>query len=238
MNSLKKLFNSVCGASSFHGFSELRKLFIMCFCIGYSGALIRKDNETGPFRAFNVSLSGLLKNKYYSKFHFIFFVIFSFFLVETSIQADEVEFFDQGFGDFSEELETAKEEGKSGVFIFFEMDECPFCHRMKTTVLNQPEVVSFYKKHFKIFMINIDGDVEMTDFQGNVTTQKEFSFKQQRVRATPVFAFFDLSGKRVVKYTGPTSSVEEFIWLGEFMLNGGYKKSSFTRYKRNRRKNG
>ncbi|RDH81291.1 MAG: thioredoxin [endosymbiont of Galathealinum brachiosum] len=174
--------------------------------------------------------------KYYSKSSFLFFIFILSVSIQTRIHAEELVFFDQGFGDFSEELETAREEGKAGVFIFFEMDECPFCHRMKTTVLNQPEVVSFYKEHFKIFLVNIDGDVEMTDFQGNVTTQKDFSFKQQRVRATPVFAFFDLDGNRVVKYTGPTSSVEEFIWLGEYMVNGEYKKSSFTRYKRARRK--
>jgi len=169
-------------------------------------------------------------------------VIYIFFIVVLSITglsksyASDLAFFDQGFGDFSDELKIAKEEGKSGVLIFFEMDECPFCHRMKTTILNQPEVISFYKKHFKIFIVNIDGDVEMTDFQGKVMTQKQFSFEQQRVRATPVFAFFDLSGKRVVKYTGPTSTVEEFLMLGEFMLSGEYKNSSFTRYKRARRK--
>ena len=41
-------------------------------------------------------------------------------------------FFDETFGDFTEELTHAREQGKVGVFVFFEMDECPFCHRMKT----------------------------------------------------------------------------------------------------------
>ena len=174
-------------------------------------------------------------NKSYLQINLVLCIVMLVISMQTKLYASEEVFFDTSFGDFSEELETAKEEGKKGVFIFFEMDECPFCHRMKTTVLNQPDVISFYKKHFKIFQVNIEGDVEMTDFQGNETTQKDFSFKQQRVRATPVFAFFDLNGKRVVKYTGPTSSVKEFIWLGEYMVNEDYKKSSFTRYKRARR---
>jgi len=175
-------------------------------------------------------------NKSCLQINLVLFIVMLVISMQAKLHASELAFFDKSFGDFSEELEIAKEEGKKGVFIFFEMDECPFCHRMKTTVLNQPEVISFYKKHFKIFEVNIEGDVEMTDFQGNETTQKDFSFKQQRVRATPVFAFFDLSGQRVVKYTGPTSSVKEFIWLGEYMLGEEYKKSSFTRYKRARRK--
>ena len=152
-----------------------------------------------------------------------------------SLNSAELEFFDQTFGDFSEELVLAKEEGKKGVFIFFEMDECPFCHRMKTTILNQPQVIAYYKKHFKIFHVDIEGDVEMTDFQGNVTTQKDFAFKQHRVRATPVLAFFDLSGQRITRYTGPTSSLDEFMLLGEFVVSDAYKETSFTRFKRDHR---
>jgi len=175
----------------------------------------------------------MIKN--HSRLVFLLSVTLFCFSALFRVSASEPVFFDQTFGDFSEELALAKEEGKAGVFIFFEMDECPFCHRMKTTVLNQPQVISFYKKHFKIFEVNIESDVEMTDFQGNEMTQKDFSFKQNRVRATPVFAFFDLTGSRVVKYTGPTSSAEEFLWLGEYMVNSEYKKSSFTRYKKARR---
>jgi len=115
------------------------------------------------------------------------------------------------------------------------MDECPFCHRMKTTVLNQPDVIEYFKKHFKIFQVDIEGDIEMTDFDGNVTTQKDFAFKQHRVRATPVIAFFDLSGQRMTRYTGATSSKEEFMLLGEYVVNDHYKQTSFTRFKREQR---
>lgn len=156
-------------------------------------------------------------------------------LLPPTLSSAELEFFDQSFGDFAEELAIAKEEGKQGIFLFFEMDECPFCHRMKTTILNQPQVLSYYKKHFKIYQIDIEGDIEMTDFQGQVTTQKDFAFKQHRVRATPVMAFFDLSGQRIARYTGPASSTQEFLMLGEFVVSGAYKKTSFTRYKRDRR---
>jgi len=159
-----------------------------------------------------------------------------FLLIQFSTHADELELFDQSFGDFSEELSLAKEEGKSGIFIFFQMDDCPFCHRMKTTILNQTDVVAYFKKHFKIFQVDIEGDIEMTDFDGTVTTQKDFPLKKHSVRATPVMAFFDLTGKRIVRYTGATSTKAEFMLLGEYVLNQHYKTSSFTRYKRQQRK--
>jgi len=143
-------------------------------------------------------------------------------------------FFDQSLGDFSEELQNARDQGKTGVLLFFEQEECPFCHRMKTTVLNRAEVQDYYKEHFLIFPVDIEGDVEMVDFEGNTRTQKDFAFNEHRVRATPVFAFFDLNGKLVTRYTGATRDAEEFLWLGEYVVQGAYKEMTFPRYKRQR----
>ncbi len=162
----------------------------------------------------------------------------------TAVQADGMvkqpveNFFDQSLGDFSEELETAKEGGKKGLLIMFEMDECPFCHRMKTTVLNRQDVQDYFREHFLILPLDVEGDVEVTDFQGRSVSQKNFAEKQHRVRATPVFAFFDLNGKMVAKYTGATRNAEEFLLLGRYVVEQAYKKTSFTRYKRAQRKSG
>jgi len=146
-------------------------------------------------------------------------------------------FFDQSLGDFAEELQTARDEGKKGIFLFFEQEECPFCHRMKDTILNQPEVQEYFKKHFLVFSVDIETTFEINDFQGKLTTPKKFFSTVARNRdATPVMAFFDLDGKLVVRYTGAASGVEEFLWLGEYASQGLYKKSSFTRYKRQKRK--
>ena len=158
------------------------------------------------------------------------------FLWMPVLQADEMAFFDETLGDFSEELEMAREQGKKGVLLFFEMDECPFCDRMKTTILNRTEVIDYFKQHFLIFPVDIEGDIEITDFQGKQTTQKDYAFKEHRVRATPVIAFFNLEGKLVTRFTGATSSAEEFMWLGEYVVKGEYKNMRFTKFKRVKRK--
>jgi len=143
-------------------------------------------------------------------------------------------FFDQTFGDFAEELRNAREQGKQGILLMFEMDECPFCHRMKTTVLNRPEVQAYYKKHFLIFPVDIEGDLEIVDFGGQRMSQKAFALKGNRVRATPVFAFFDLNGHLTERYTGATRDAQEFMWLGEYVADGHYKEGPFDAYKRAR----
>lgn len=144
-------------------------------------------------------------------------------------------FFQETFGDFQDELAQARKEHKQGVMIFFEQDGCPFCYRMKTTILNQPDVQDYYRAHFRIFSVDINGDLEITDFQGRPTTQKDFAFRQFHVRATPVFAFVDLDGRLVARYTGPTSDKQEFLWLGEYVAGGHYRDENFIRYKRARR---
>jgi thioredoxin-related protein len=43
---------------------------------------------------------------------------------------------------------------------------------------------------------------------------------------------FNLEGKPVLRYTGPTRTKEEFMLLGKYVVDGAYKDMSFTRYKR------
>lgn len=147
-------------------------------------------------------------------------------------------FFSQSFGDLTEELQNAKNGGKKAILIMFEMDECPFCHRMRQTVLSRPDVQAYFREHFLMLHIDIEGDVELTDFKGKSTTQKAFSV-ENRVRATPVFQFYDLEGNpiRYGRYTGATRDWQEFMLLGRFIAEGANTATSFTRYKREHKNN-
>ena len=144
-------------------------------------------------------------------------------------------FFNETWGDLPEELKKAKDAGKKGLLIFFEMDECPFCHYMKNNVLNQSKVQALYRKNFLNIVIDIEGDIEMIDFKGKAIKQKDFA-KRNRVRATPVIAYYNLDGKMIYRHTGKTSGVDEFMWLGEYIANEVYKKKiRFSKYKRKKR---
>ena len=149
------------------------------------------------------------------------------------VQAKDNSMLEQSFGDYTEELELAIGKKKKGIMLFFEQKECPFCHRMKTTIFTQPEVQKYFKKHFLIFSVDIEKKEDITDFQGKSTTQKKYFAKIGRSRgATPVIAFFDLKGKLVTRYTGATSNVKEFMLLGKYVVEKAYLKQSFVRYKR------
>jgi thioredoxin-related protein len=143
----------------------------------------------------------------------------------------EKHFFDLKLGDFKSELSTAKKEGKTGILIMFEQEDCPFCFRMKNTILNQSEVQDYYHSHFLIFPVDIRGSLPMEDFTGKETTEKAFSV-EHRVYGTPVFDFFDLNGKLITRFPGTAKDVNEFLLLGRCVVEGACKTTSFSAYKR------
>lgn len=143
------------------------------------------------------------------------------------------DFFDQTFGDFPAELERAREEGKEGILLYFHMDVCPFCQRMEANVLNQAEVQDYFREHFLTFMVDVEGGLDVIGFDGEEMAEHEFALKH-RARATPVFAFFDLEGEPMARFTGATNGPEEFLLLGEYVVEGHYEDQPFAKYRRER----
>lgn len=165
-------------------------------------------------------------------FKFLAAISLASLLGMSNLQAAD-EFFEQSFGDYSEELAAAKADGKQGIFMFFEMEECPFCHRMKTTIINQPEVAEYFGENFNAYKFDIEGSNPVVDFDGTeFATEKEMAEKKYRVRATPVMIIVDLDGNPVARFTGPTRTKEEFLLFGKYVVEGAYKDMPFNRYKR------
>ena len=154
----------------------------------------------------------------------------------TETRDPDTYFFSQSFGDLREELENARSTGKKGLFIMFHNTECPWCAKMKANVLNQVSVQDYFRKYFVNLQIDTEGSEMVTDFDGKEMMEKDFALKHNRIRATPVFLYFDTNGKQLVKYTGATRNVEEFMWLGEFIVGEHYKNKRFAIYKRERQK--
>lgn len=140
-------------------------------------------------------------------------------------------FFQPKLGDLKEDLAAARAEGKAGILLMFEMEDCPFCDRMKHTVLNQSPVQDYYRQHFIVYPMDTRGDAAMVDFKGKDTTEKAFAL-EQRARATPTFVFYDLDGNEMTRFTGATQTVDEFLLLGRFVVDGTWKTMKFNVYKR------
>lgn len=152
-------------------------------------------------------------------------------------------FFHKSLGDFSEDLAEARDAGKQAVFVFFEMDECRWCKKMKETILNQPDVQDWFGEHFLNLAVDVEGDLQINDLHGEPMTEQRFAIistaRNQRdldrpeyKKPTPFFVFFDMDGKRIYSVPGIVKGKEEFMQLGRFILERAYEKESFTDYKK------
>ena len=110
-------------------------------------------------------------------------------LASAAVRAAEADkLFDQSLGDFRVELESAKKSGKRGLMLMFEAEGCPYCLKMRETVLNQPEVQAYFRRHFLVFSIDMLGDVEIQDTAGRSFREKTYA-QELRIRGTPTFMF-------------------------------------------------
>jgi thioredoxin-related protein len=154
-------------------------------------------------------------------------ILLSFLLIfNISVYASD--FFDLSEDDLKEDLKVAKEDGKKGIMLFFTMENCPYCERMKKHTFADEKVISLIKDNFLVFEIDIYGSIEIKDFDGEKSTHKEFA-EISGAYATPTVSFFDLNGKNLVTQVGMLNETQMLI-MGDYVINGHYKESEFIPY--------
>lgn len=163
------------------------------------------------------------------------FIIFQSAVAEEALVNPE-NFFESTFGDLQEELEIVQDEEKTALLIMFETKDCPWCERMKKQVLNRATVQAFYQENFRVIAMDAEGDLMVIDFDGNEIEESEFALKAMRVRATPVFAFFNPRGELITRYTGALKSADDFILLGNYVIEEKYQGMKFSKYRREQAK--
>lgn len=129
---------------------------------------------------------------------------------------------------FQDEIEVAAEDGKRLV-LFFHQAGCPYCDKMRTRIHPAPAVMDYYSKHFVMMESNIKGNLEVVTPDGETTTEIGMA-RKLRVRATPVFAFYDTDGTLALRATGYLDE-KLFLLAGQYVVDGGKKTGkSFYRY--------
>ena len=76
------------------------------------------------------------------------------------------------FKDLSEDLAEANAEGKR-LMLLVEQRGCTYCKKMHEEVFVVPEIAQYITDNYFVVQINMFGDVEMTDFDGTVLTEKQ-----------------------------------------------------------------
>ncbi|HIE55845.1 MAG TPA: hypothetical protein EYP90_11825, partial [Chromatiaceae bacterium] len=108
--------------------------------------------------------------------------------------------FKESFLDLREDVAEATRAGKR-VLLYFYQDGCPYCARLLQDNFADRQIAQQTRKHFDVIAINMWGDREVTDIQGNTLTEKQFAARM-RVQYTPTLVFLDENGEPLARLNG------------------------------------
>ncbi len=80
------------------------------------------------------------------------------------------------FKDLREDLAEANAEGKR-LMLIVEQRGCIYCTKMHNEVFPQEDVASYIRDNYFVVQINLHGDTEVTDFDGEVLSEKQATQK-------------------------------------------------------------
>ncbi len=146
--------------------------------------------------------------------------------------------FVNSFLDLQEDLTAAAEAGKRFAIVF-EQKGCPYCKDLHTVNFADPATNAYIRDRFDVLQLNLWGNREVTDFDGEVLEEKDLAGKYN-VNFTPTIVFFPedpaaVAGKggteaelaRMPGYFRPFHFLSMFEWIHEKRYDQG---QGFQRY--------
>jgi thioredoxin-related protein len=128
------------------------------------------------------------------------------------------------FKDLREDLEEATAEGKR-LLVIFEQRGCVYCKQMHEEIFPLPEIAEMLNENYFVVQMNLYGDVEVTDFDGEALSEKAAA-RKWGVMFTPTMMFFpeevpeDLTAPRAAVAVvpgafGKGTTLDMLTWVAE-----------------------
>ncbi len=130
--------------------------------------------------------------------------------------AEKPEWFKNSFLDIREDVDEATKAGKR-VMLYFYQDGCPYCKKLLQDNLGQREITHKTRAYFQVVAINMWGDREVVDFEGEDTTEKQFAI-DLKVMFTPTLFMLNEQGAVVLRINGyfpPNKFIAALDFVGQ-----------------------
>ena len=139
------------------------------------------------------------------------------------------DWFKNSFLDLNEDLDEAFADGKRGLVVYFGQKDCAYCEAlMQVNFGRETDIVEYTQRHFDIVPIDIWGSREVTDFAGNVLTEKDFAIANQ-ANFTPSLIFFGADGQKLLQLRGYYTPYKLRAAL-EYVVDGHYRNQTLRQY--------
>ena len=117
-------------------------------------------------------------------------------------QHQQPAWFKESFLDIREEIAEATKSGRR-LMLYFYQDGCPYCTKLLNENFGQKAISEKTRKHFDVIAINIWGDREVKDLNGQSVPEKAF-VKSLGVQFTPSLLMLDEKGNTALRLNGYT----------------------------------
>jgi len=140
------------------------------------------------------------------------------------------------FKDLRDDLAEADAEGKR-LMVLIEQRGCIYCKKMHEEVFSVPQIADYIEANFFVVQINMFGDIEVTDFDGETLPEKDM-VKKWGALFTPMILFMpqsadaaaDASQVAVATMPGAFGRYTTFNMLNWVVEEGYDGDESFQRY--------
>jgi len=142
------------------------------------------------------------------------------------------------FKDLREDLEEANSEGKR-LLVMIEQRGCIYCKKMHEEVFSKEHVSDYITDNYFVVQLNLYGDVEVTDFDGETLSEKDMA-RKWGILFTPAMMFLPEAVEEGVATPqaavammpgafGPGTTLDMLTWVNEkrYDLDNG---EDFQRY--------
>lgn len=114
--------------------------------------------------------------------------------------------------------------------IVWEQKGCPYCREMHDVHLRDPKIAGYIRDRFAVVQLDLRGDRQVTDFDGETLTEKELA-RKWRVTATPTVQFLPADPAVLKGRKGPPAEVarmpgllkpDQFLAMFEYAHDQAY----------------
>jgi thioredoxin-related protein len=139
------------------------------------------------------------------------------------------EWFKNSFLDLNEDLSEALENGKTGLIVYFGQKNCAYCEAlMQVNFGREKDIVEYTRRHFDVVAIDIWGDREVTNLQGEVLSEKKYA-EREEANFTPSLIFYGKDAAELLQLRGYYTPYKLRAAL-EYVVDGYFKQETLRDY--------
>ena len=140
---------------------------------------------------------------------------------------DKPKWFKLSLMELPDDLSEATKANKRLVLYFYQ-DGCPYCEILIRDNFGKQEIVDKFQENFDLIAINMWGDKEVVNFNGDATIEKDFA-SSLKVMYTPTMLFLNEQGEVALRINGYYYP-DKFSAALDYVANKKEKETSFLTY--------